>query len=565
MSDEAPRAGLKLSPSASQEQLICALLVSSLPLFYLLYDLILFRNDISSWLAMRISGVQLLLKEQKLYVDFWDWTQPIVFDCMRGPLALRQLLEQQGLFLPVDLFSHVLIWFTVLCSCLLTGLVFSRAMLALEAENDSSVKDSVVKGELRQLIVPLMFSTALTALIIRFDFGDLPLFLVLALAPWSLLRWLAYRGVSLSPWLAMPVGALAGVAACFDLPFIFFFIAVELALAMEKGSLRPLLSLDTLALTLVLGLNLIHLNQLDEPSYTAFWKWTMALKLANYQIYDGSLYGPDSCPDRRDILYGMALSLGLAFILGKKNSFFLPAVTILLAGFSLFVLEKQGLSRDLIPAVFASTLCLTMALVLALRDAAARLLPQSELKSLAQIKVAALLLGALAATATFAYCLNFDRDRMHEYVAHHSEQGYDDLLTVYNNSKVWKAPVMVICDYPQAAYPSLLNLGAEPAGYLLWSRPLRLFDWLSHHQLLSPQLKEFYAYVCQKLNTELKSGNANLIIVESMENDMLAHAGLMPSLEARYKKGDECRYYSYNRQPREFVGRWYFDAYGRKP
>jgi len=363
----------------------------------------------------------------------------------------------------------------------------------------------------------------------------------------------------------MPVGALAGLAACFDLPFLFFFLALEAALALEKGSIKPLFSLDVLGFILVPVLNLIHLTQLDEPSFTAFWKWTMALKLANYQIYDGSLYGTDSCPDRRDVLYGMALSLALAFIMGKRHSFFLPAITIMLSGLALFILEKQGFSRDLIPTIFASTLCFTMVLILALKEAAARLLPQQEQKILSPYKAGAMFLAALAATTTFAFCLNFDRDHMHSYVSHRGEQGYDDLLTVYNNRRVWKAPVMVICDYPQAAYPNLLNLGAEPAGYLLWSRPLRLFDWLSHHHLLSPQLKDFYEYVRQKMSSELKSRAANLIIVESMENDMLAHAGLMSLLESNYQKGDECRFYSPNRQPREYVGRWYFDEYGRKP
>ena len=154
---------------------------------------------------------------------------------------------------------------------------------------------------------------------------------------------------------------------------------------------------------------------------------------------------------------------------------------------------------------------------------------------------------------------------MHTYVCDKSQSGYRDLLTVFYDNQVWKNPVMVICDYPAAAYPNLLNLGAQTTGYMLWARPLRLLDWVKHHEVLSAQQKDFYAYICKKLAADLRSRTAKLIVMETMEGSFLVRSGVATFLDQNYQKGEECRYYSYNRQPREFVGYWYFDQFLRKP
>ncbi|MBS1992951.1 MAG: hypothetical protein JSS83_20680 [Cyanobacteria bacterium SZAS LIN-3] len=545
--------------SVNKELVASALAVALPPIAYLLYDLINCKNDISSWLAMRIVGAQLLLREQKLYVDFWDWTQPIVFECLRLPLLISQGLEKLGVFLSADLAVHLAVWLLLLLSCAATAAV---ALQGLRRLPEGSAE---LSGELRDNALALIFATALTALIVRFDFGDLPQLLVLALAPWSLMRWLAYRDIVLSPRLTVPLGLAAGLAACCDLPFIAFFLAVELVLALEKGSIKQLWCPDWLALLLVLGLDFVSLLRLEEPVHTAFWKWTMPLKLANYQIYDGSLYGTDSCPDRRDVLYSLALSLGLAFLAGRKSSFLLPVVTISLSGFGLYILEKQGLSRDLIPTIFGSLFCLLIFVGYTLKKFGPLLLPQRELKALAPFALVSMLLLSGALTTIVANSLNADRNRMHTYVSHRSEQGYKDLLTVFNDRQVWKDPVWVISDYPAAAYPALLSLGAQPTGYMLWARPLRVLDWLKHHQLMSAELKDFSAYISQKLSADLRSRGAGTIIVESFEKDVLDHAGLWTVLTGNYVSGQQCRYYSNNSQPREFVGHWEFEEYTRKP
>ena len=218
-----------------------SLIVASLPLFYLLYDLLSFRNDMSCWLAMRLVGVKLQLQDQKLFIDFWDWTQPIVFDAMRGPKDAPAAMEQTGVYFPPDLFAELTIWILLLLSLILSGLIAIQALKKV-----SLASDLELRRQLLDLSMALLFSTGLCSLIMRFDFGDLPHILVLALAPWSLMRWLAYRQIKVNPWLAMSVGALAGVAACFDLPFVLVFVAIELALALEKGTLRPILSMEWL-------------------------------------------------------------------------------------------------------------------------------------------------------------------------------------------------------------------------------------------------------------------------------------------------------------------------------
>ena len=78
----------------------------------------------------------------------------------------------------------------------------------------------------------------------------------------------------------------------------------------------------------------------------------------------------------------MALAVSLAFLLARKNSYFLPMVTTMLCGFVMYIIkQKQGLSRDLSLAIFGSTVCLSLTLLIAARAFVTRLFPEREVKT----------------------------------------------------------------------------------------------------------------------------------------------------------------------------------------
>jgi len=415
------------------------------------------------------------------------------------------------------------------------------------------------------LTYALTFSVVLCSLIMRFDFGDLPHLLILALAPWILMRWLFYQNIAPARWLRVITGLLAGLTACCDLPFAFFFVIVELALVLESGTWRKICSFsgEWLVFLSTALCYLIRLSQLPEPAYTAFWKWTMPLKLLNYAVYDSNLYGPNSCPDRRDLLYCLALALAFVFSLSKNRSSFAPIFSIMLSGFGLYILEKEGLSRDLAPVIFGCSAAFALTFLI-LGRLLSGLLPRSEQQLVKGFKYPALLMTSVIVTMFFGCSLNWDRDRLHTFIVGKESAHCDDLLTVYYADKIAVEPIMIMSDYPEAAYPALLNFDAHPIGYLLWARPLRLFDYAISKCLLTADLKDFYEYVCRQIRSDLQNRKVKHLLLQTYECDLLKRAGIFGSVASDYQFDKECLYYSLNRQPREFVGLPYFSHFVRK-
>jgi hypothetical protein len=296
---------------------------------------------------------------------------------------------------------------------------------------------------------------------------------------------------------------------------------------------------------------------------SAFWQWIMPLRLLNYQVYDAALYAAESCPDRRDILYGLTLACAVAVSLQAKNSFFLPPFLLALSGFVLYLIERQGLSRDLSLTIFGVTTIGALSFLILGRRMLDFFLPVAEAHFLRRFRQVFFVVVAVAMVGLTAYSLNCDRDRLYVFMVGRG-QAYEDLLSVYNKNAVWEKPVMVLSDYPAAAYPALLNFKAKCHGYLLWSRPLRLFEWVKEHRVLAPPLKDFYNYMIAKLRTDIGSGDANLIVVQHAARDTLVRSGLAAELDEKYTEGAPCRYVSRNEQPREYAGTNDFDRFMRR-
>jgi hypothetical protein len=559
MSEQVPE------PHAAKRFVLGCLALAALPLFYLLYDLLAFRNDVSSWLAMRLVGARLLLDEQKLYVDFWDWSQPIVYDLLQGLLLLRSGLEKIGVIIFADVFVQLAVWLLVVLSLALTAWLAYFALIQSKAQSSLHI-------QIKDAALALLFSTALASLILRFDFGDLPHLLVLALAPWIFLRWLVYRGLVFAAPLALVIGLLAGLSAALDLPFLGVFILVEIFLAAESiiagvplAALLPRLRrAELLGFFLALSLCLLRLTLLEPVVSNAFWQWTMPLRWLNYQVYDPALYASTACPDRRDIFYGFAFAGAVAFFLQAKNSFFMPPFLLAVSGFIIYMVERQGLSRDLSLTVFAASTIFSLAFLTFGRALLERFLPATEKQSIKFLRPLFCFVVAAAVVGLTAYSLGCDRERLYVFMVGRG-QGYEDVLAVYDKNAVWQKPVMVLSDYPGAAYPALLSLNAERRGYLLWARPIRLFEWLKTHGVLAPPLKDFYDYLLARLRSDIASGDANLILVQSAFGDALERNGLAAELDRKYSVGEPCRYISRNEQPREYAGTNDFKRYLRRP
>lgn len=76
----------------AEASLFCTLLLCAPSLVLLSADLLYHPINISSWLAMRIYAARLMTEGKELYLDFFDWTQPLLLGTFKLLLQARELL-----------------------------------------------------------------------------------------------------------------------------------------------------------------------------------------------------------------------------------------------------------------------------------------------------------------------------------------------------------------------------------------------------------------------------------------------------------------------------------------
>ncbi|MBS1992948.1 MAG: hypothetical protein JSS83_20665 [Cyanobacteria bacterium SZAS LIN-3] len=535
-------------------------------LLILLRDLLLNKSEISSWLAMRICGVGLMMQDCKPYIDFWDWTLPTVYDFLKMPCALRLGLEKCGLYLPLNLFIIVFVWVLVLVSVLVTTLIVKRALASQANVQIGAELGQETQSELKLLAIPFVASISLGSLVVRFDMGDLQHLLALAIWPYLLLRWLTCRGLSAGPWLGLIVGAVAGITACFDVPFALVFAALEVYFVLQQRSLKILARPEVLGFLIAAAVCLVRMTQLEEPSSTAFWKWTMGLRMLNYEVWNEALFAALASPDRRDVCYVMALTLALAFIFKKRSTVVFPLIIVMLAGFGIFMLEGEGFSHDLILSIMACCSILSILALSICTDFVQRFISEKERLSFARWRYPLVLSAALVVALGFAVSLEKDRDRLKDFQASQAKGGMSDTMTTINKYSAWKDRVLVLADIPGPAYPALLVLDRSPGGYMLWSRPLRLFEWIKKNRTLDGPMRDFYKYTYSKLRSDLTSPDLKLVLIHNYyAREIMDKENIMPMFDRGYILVPDCINYSAgNWQPREFVGlNWAFNVFQR--
>ncbi len=535
------------------------------PLAFLLLSLLWYPYLISGGLAMRIVAAGLLAKGELPYVDFWDWSQPIVFELLKWLTLLCNSLASLGVAVIPASFIPLCIFALILGSLILLAVIAGQALNSIDAaESREQIQDFALASG---------FSLALTALIARFDFGELQYVLMLVMAPWLYSRWLAHSRTSgvkiahsakvVSRLLEVLIGCCAGVVACFDLPYLFVFIVVELALLLQSQRWRSLISLQWLSFVSIIAVNFVYLAALPEPVHTAFWQWTMPLKWLNYSIIDPEIVAPFSTPNRVDIVYCLVIAGILAFSLSKKYSCFAPLTALMLSGLGLYMLEGQGFSHDFTLAIFAITAVLVSAVIIAVRQTANWLAQrQAEATSPARLQSPLLVQAifmALAVTASIVVwqSLECDRSKLQDYVSANITKGSLPLdIALERTSKV-NDSVTLLSPYIEPTYPLLLFSGRKPGGYLLWSRPLWIFKWISDNSSFTGPMKDFQNHTWSNIESEIAQHRTDLFIAsDDKVLNTFDREKFFRALRKGYLEVDTTGdYFSLgNHQPHEFCG-----------
>jgi len=296
---------------------------------------------------------------------------------------------------------------------------------------------------------------------------------------------------------------------------------------------------------------------MDEAVSKAFWQWTMPLKLLNYSLVDPTIYAPLSCPKRVDVLYGMVAAGIIAFLLGRKHSFFAPLMALMLVGLGLYMLEGQGFSHDLILTIFASTTTFACALSMAskklvhwLGEKASRIKPDQ------QYRFIVLTLVVLATCLTWM-SLEHDRTKLLTYYYSRSITGDYQAEDLLEQSTRLQAPVTIFCNNIEPVYPYFLFSGRRPGGYLLWARPLKLFEWLKNNSGLKGPMKDFYDYTYWNIHNEIDQHKTEAFILSDYGVlDTFGREQMFKQLDRDYRIDVKTGHFFScgNHQPREFSG-----------
>ncbi len=509
---------------------------------------------------MRTVAASLLAKGELPYYDFWDWSQPIVFELLKYPYMLCTTLQTMQVPVTHTVFIPLVIFCLIIGSVFLTAAVCNQAIGAAESHSAIDSDNLNEPNNYRNFVVSCLLGLVLTTLITRFDFGDLQFIFLLTIVPWFALRWFAHKQIKVQPLLAALVGILAAIGACLDLPYIFVFLILELILTLQSGRWRCLLSSEWLAFMLTISSNLLFLSQLPEPVHTAFWQWTMPLKWLNYSIFDSMIYASQASPNRADVIYGMVATGIISFMLGKKYSIYIALPSLMFSGFALYLLEGQGSSHDLILTIFAITATFVSVILLASEKLLKILALRGEKNTNTKLQLSyqsMVLVLTLVSTAAIWQALEHDRAQLQNCISVNCSKGKEQLESLLEQTSKVGDSVTVISQNVEPAYPLLFLSGRKPGSYLLWHRPLWLFAWLKGHSQLTGPMRDFYDHTYANIRSELEQNQTKVLVLSNPEPfDNIEQEQYLTAIKQNFGElGKDGYFFSYeNHQPREYTG-----------
>ncbi|HNG17844.1 MAG TPA: hypothetical protein PLI59_01635 [Candidatus Obscuribacter sp.] len=544
-----------------------------LPAFAVLCtDLFEKSGDLSSLVALRLSLAQDLMQGKELYTDFFEWTQPFVFEWGKLVYLMQGWLGSLAA-LRIETISKICFAFALLLSSFLSLIIICQGRPQVRASTD----DAQPADNLEFDLVGLAFIASLFifSLFMRLQLGELQWYLSLAIAPWILLRSYRYSKDNFNCPLILSffIGILNGFAAILDLPYLVIYFLLETYFLFTFGKFkRNFKSVEMAGFCSGILSTIAHFFCLPTAVRQGYIEWAVPFKLLSWQTFDETLYGPATSPDQTNIYYLAGLAVLAAVWFGRRNAVMIPMALIVLCGSSLNLLEKQGFTRDLILLTYGALSILLMAATSATTASIEFLLAKGQ-------KLSALLRRTIHFSGYALFVLILSGSSI--YLSKRSDKAFGESLTphpkkvlkgtldinvaVSQNSQ-WKDPVIVMCDYPDASYPLLFNLERPNAGYFLTGRPVRLFAALRKLNTLKDNYLDLYDHGRDVLQHRFQTARAKLILLHgAYQLDFINETELRPTLEDKYAREQDVSFYSDNIEPREYLGSDYaFEQYLRR-
>lgn len=520
---------------------ICSMpLLLCLPLLLtFLYDLCVHTGDLASGPAMRLAISEKLLSGQMPYVQFFSLDTPWLLYLSCLPARVNEILAGMHLMQPLVPMLKILFFLLTLAALLL-----SLGMLARRVREDPA------DAELPVLLFSLPLAMVLGNYFVRFQLGEAQHLFAIFLLPYLLARWLSYRdqkSVSESSAASICAGSLCAVFTTGDLLFYFVIALMEMALALAYGKVVRDRALGAFVLfTLLLwGSAFFWTKEVQE----AFTRWIVPLRFAKLLVYDDALSSINCAPDNRFSLCFFALTTVLAVLLKDKIKLLGLLAALSALGIFAYAIECEGFSSGLVLANFVCVIVLVISLIFLVWKGGER-------AGIAKnVVVIALFAVSLSASYFFFQKSQSAIDNALGLPVNIRKNGLPDLQEILNSMSAAGDNVLILCDFANASYPSLIYYDRKQYGFCTYGKPIHLFRLLAQAGRLSPALQEYQKLTQEKLQADIESGKAKVVFVHANhEIEDIALDGLMRALDSRYMLAGRAYYYNQRVEPRESAG-----------
>jgi hypothetical protein len=281
---------------------------------------------------------QLLLEGKVPYVDMFDVNPPLAIYIQVIPVLLARLCHMP---IPLSFSIYVSLLEFLSCFIVLWVLVAARRTGA------------VVLG------VCALIGFAYFNQIQRLDFGQREHIFCITYAPFLLLRYLRWQGVTLGRWPCIAAGVLAGIGLALKPHFMLMATAPEIVWWLRTRQFKPFVAPEVLVAVAVIAVYLVHFILLPAQELRAFFNFVVPIYKEGYEYYVTSPIFNMASFWRIDFLL-LALASLLAVVLAQSSSLPLALCAFSFMSAVVFVLAGQAWSCHMIAVRMGNTMALAV-------------------------------------------------------------------------------------------------------------------------------------------------------------------------------------------------------------
>jgi len=487
-----------------------------------------------------------MLEGKTPYVDFFVLDTPPALLLSFIPVKLASLLGFES--------GHAIAQFVIAFEWLVS-------IASLSLTTSLIMRRNHLRESFRLKVLLLTFAVLnLSAL---YQFGQTTHILTLGLIPYTLARWLEYRGNRLSRAELLACGIGGGIAILLDPLFIIIIPTLEIILASQFQRLVPKAECTLSVLAITAASTMAVLSVAGNRMMSGYSSYILPMLNIDREIFDRQLYGFPNSPDSRVFVYLLIAATLLAMGLRKRSSLLTPLTASAWLGFGYYVATGKGFYFQALPMFWASSLVLAIVVTILFADLRKFLVRKTKnvvfKRSLAPAPVAALAFAMLTVSAIQVE--NKQQVLASTAMVRLSGNGYPNTgEAVYKIGHLTERldKIIVLSESLAPAYPLMTLQDRKPGSRFMSAFYIPILARIrTEGKVKEAECDRLEKFYFDGLQEDLSAAKSAVVFVQDgIAHDMLKERNLYPVLQQHYTVAaeEESTFFSDNVPPREFAG-----------